>query len=420
MLAVDRPPLAGERAVEVVAGVDLDAGLIGEDLHPPAAGRVLENRRRPQHPIGLPATEHVVVVDAAGIGAVGTRRQGVDRGGKHPGRLALGAEVERCSLHLGKLAGGDAAVVDRKVGVGIHREPLRADVARRLPGHVPVGMMDHVDDRRSIGRGRQVDDQFAGGVERVDDLRRELSRIALLAVGRDGRELERRAVAGEMRDGLPEMLVEAQLAAVKVVSAVVGGKRVSLAVEIEGPLGDPVRDPPAGGTEIRMPLGIGLHRIEAEDNIDRRSARFLGRDMERCEDSAILTHRGLPATGHFERPEVDGAAVGEGAKRLGDRRVHGGRTSLGWLRIGGPSSSPEEHSHDPDGGKDGEPRHDWFPPDGRCEETSSADAPRRKSIVRDRRPSWQRCGRLTPGGSASRSPAASGRGPRPRPRPDGG
>ena len=239
--------------------------------------------------------------------------------------------------------------------------------------------MDHVDDRRGVGRSRQIDEQFAGGVERVDDLRGELAGIALLAVGRDGRELERRAVAGEMRHGLPEMLVEADIAAVEVVGAVVGGKRIRLAVEIEGPLGDPVRDPPAGGTEIRMPLGVGLERIEAEDDIDRRSARFPGRDMERCQNRAVFADRGLPAAGHFERPEVDGAAVREGAKRLGDRRMHGGRPSLGWLRIGGPSSSPEEHSHDPDGGKDGEPRHDLFPPDGRCEETPGADAPRRKA-----------------------------------------
>ena len=290
---------------------------------------------------------------------------------------------------------------------------------RRLAGHVPVRMMDHVDDRRGVGRRRHVDDQFTGGRERVDDLRGELAGIALLTVGRDGRELERRAVASEVRDGLPEMLVEAQLASVEVVNAVIGGKRVSLAVELEGPLGDPVRDPATGGAEIGMALAIGLHRIEAENDINGRSASFLGRNVERGEDRAVFADRGLPAAGHFERPEVDAPSVREGSERGGDRRLHGGRLFLGWLRIGGGSDSPEEHPHDPDGGKDGEPRHGLFPPDGQRRDTRRGRPPM-ASIVRDGRPSWQRCGRLTPERSAWRSPGASGRGPRPRPRPDGG
>jgi hypothetical protein len=98
------------------------------------------------------------------------------------------------------------------------------------------------------------------------------------------------------------------------------------------------------------------------------------------------------------------------------------RATRAWARprnICARGGGRRAHVHAPDGGKDGEPRHGLFPPDGQRRDTRRGRPPM-ASIVRDGRPSWQRCGRLTPERSAWRSPGASGRGPRPRPRPDGG
>ena len=40
LLRIGRPALARDRAIEIVAGVDLDAGLIREDFHTAATGRI--------------------------------------------------------------------------------------------------------------------------------------------------------------------------------------------------------------------------------------------------------------------------------------------------------------------------------------------------------------------------------------------
>lgn len=64
MLSVWRPALAGQRAVEVVAGVDLDAGLIGQDFKAATAGRIGQQDCRSQGPVGLPGIEYEAVIDA--------------------------------------------------------------------------------------------------------------------------------------------------------------------------------------------------------------------------------------------------------------------------------------------------------------------------------------------------------------------
>ena len=136
------------------------------------------------------------------------------------------------------------------------------------PGQVPVGMVHEVDDRGGVGRGRHLDHQFAGGCEGVGRLRDETAGIALVAVGRDHLELDRRSAIGAPRRGLPELLVEPHDAAVEVVGAVVGGERVRSAVEGERAGGDAVGAAAAGRAEIRMSLQVAVERVEAEHHVD--------------------------------------------------------------------------------------------------------------------------------------------------------
>ena len=63
MLRIGCPALAGQRAVEIVAGVDLDAGLIGQDFKAATAGWIGQQDCRSQGSVGLPIIEYEAVID---------------------------------------------------------------------------------------------------------------------------------------------------------------------------------------------------------------------------------------------------------------------------------------------------------------------------------------------------------------------
>src|SRR6266511_3423069 len=137
-------PAAGadQGPVQEVAGVELDARLVSEDLQDAPASRV----RQPcgQLQPGAVAVEHPVVVVAAAdeelrVAAADAR---ADPGGV--------GEVQRRAGHRGDHAGGDQGRVDRGVVAGPQQQLVVVDVAGALTGQVPVGVVGEVDDGRRV------------------------------------------------------------------------------------------------------------------------------------------------------------------------------------------------------------------------------------------------------------------------------
>ncbi len=78
LLPIDRPALSVERAVQVIARVDLNAGLVRKNLHRPAAGRMAKRRNPLQIRFRVPATHEKIMVDSSCMLAVRARRQGIN------------------------------------------------------------------------------------------------------------------------------------------------------------------------------------------------------------------------------------------------------------------------------------------------------------------------------------------------------
>ena len=104
--------LAGDGAVEEVAGVDLDAGLVGVDLQVDAGGRApeLDGDLRD---VALGVQDPVVVVAVAVADLLVV-------GGDVTADSVRGTEVERGVQHRGDFTRGHIGVVHRGVVRGVH------------------------------------------------------------------------------------------------------------------------------------------------------------------------------------------------------------------------------------------------------------------------------------------------------------
>ncbi len=187
----------------------------------------------------------------------------LDLGDAGADRVWLG-EIHGGALDGGQLAQRDQPLVDRQVAVGIEHKLVAQDVARAGPGQVPVGVVGEVDVRGLVGRGRVLHLQLVVVGERVGHRGREGPGIALVAIGAYEGEGGGQAVVAHGGFGLPDGLVEALVAAVQVILAVVGGQRVLDAVERELALGDPVRVPPGDRSEVGVPGQVAVQRIQGK------------------------------------------------------------------------------------------------------------------------------------------------------------
>src|SRR3954449_2661327 len=107
-LAIQLTTLAGDRAVEIVAGIDLEPGLIGEELHDPPRTRRLQPRRKSKLAVTPEAVGVIIAPAVAQLLIAFTNALA------HTARLA---EVER-------RAGNAARRFGQRNGGGVDREEM--------------------------------------------------------------------------------------------------------------------------------------------------------------------------------------------------------------------------------------------------------------------------------------------------------
>src|SRR5215211_4770989 len=295
-------------AVEEVARVELDAGLVGEDLQHPPAARVLQPGRQLQ-PGAAPVEHPVVVVAAADLELL---EAVVTDALADPGRTG---EVHRRAGHRVDGPRGDQGGVDRGVAAGPQEQLVVVDVARALTGQVPVGVVGQVDDRRGVG-GRLVPHaQGVAVVEGVGDGGVEGAGVVLLAVGADAVEPHPDEPAAPDHAGVPHPLVEADVAAVQVVGRVVDGQLVGDAVEGEAALVDAVGVAAGDAAEVGVAgLEVALERVEAEGDVGL-VAVAVGHP-QRLDGAAVGDQLHLHAAPIGQGVAVDHGAVGHRAPAL--------------------------------------------------------------------------------------------------------
>ena len=107
------------------------------------------------------------------------------------------------------------------------------------------------------------------------------------------------------------------------VGAVVGGKRVGLAVEVEATGGDAIGIAAAGRAKVWMAREVAVEGVEPEHDVDGiTGAAIFRRHEKRRHDRTVVGDRRLPATRHSQRVEVGRPAVGQRAEGFHGGHVH--------------------------------------------------------------------------------------------------
>jgi len=241
-------------AVQVVAGVDLAAGLGRKNIQTATADR-LGRRRSEDERARVCLVEHPVVVVPVALGDL-----------RVVGRGALtdpvrGAEVQRRPGYRRYLPSRDEPLADGRITVRVDLQDVVICAPRCLAGKVPVSVVGHVDNREDVGCRLYAKGQAVLVVQGVSSDCRERAWEAHLTrrahVQKPHPDLTRRLLPG----CVPDPLVEPDVAAVESVAALICRDLVRSAAKLKTPSRNAVGHPPDNGAEIRAePVGVACCR----------------------------------------------------------------------------------------------------------------------------------------------------------------
>ena len=237
-------------------------------------------------------------------------------------------KVERRPCDGFDFAGGDQRGVHRRVVARGQHQHVAEDVARVMTREVPVGMMCEVHAGRGVRRGRHIHLEFVCAGECVNDLRIDVARIALLAVGRAIGERHAWAFRSHTALTGPDNLVESLDAAVEVIRTIVRREGELPSVDGELATSNAIRRSTSGAAEVLRARDILLRTLAPEDHVSNISARV--RHLERHDDRPVVGDRCLHALPVSHGPEVNrlaihGAPVGDAHGAAGRRTGAGCR-----------------------------------------------------------------------------------------------
>ena len=264
-------------------------------------------------------------------------------GGADTGADGLGrGEIEGRAGHGGQDARGDEALVHGGVAAGIDGQQVAVDVAVAGPTQVEVGVVGEVHGRGRIRGGDIAHAQGVAAHGGVGHRHVEVAGVALFTGGAAVAQFQGGAVRRDQGLGLPQHLVEADVATVEVaghaVGLVVGGQGGGDAIDGEAALGDAVAVAADEAAEVGRARAVGLQVVEAEDHVPglaRAVGNLQGHDRATVVADAHRHARvraqgvelGLPAIGHgapgLGRGLLDGGQGGQGAGQGGNGADHG-------------------------------------------------------------------------------------------------
>ena len=308
-------------ALQPVAGVELHGGHVGVHLHDAAGGGLAHFGGEGQLVI-VAGVEVEVVVIAVAVGEllvlVGQGHAVADAPGL--------AQVKGRAAHGAHLAGGDALFVGNDgEGVGVDLDHMVFDGAAALAREVEVGVVGEVAEGVLVGNGLVVDGKLVVIVEGVGDHDLQGAGVALLAVR--GGVLEDEAVLADALDGghVPQLAVEADVAAVQVGdAALVFGQRQFLAAHDALAVGDAVAHAADERAQIAAHGLIAGHVPVAENDV-AQLALAVGH-VDGADDAAVVGDLHGSAGRVGEDVEIGGFAALQSAEGY-FANAHGETTS---------------------------------------------------------------------------------------------
>ena len=276
VLFVDCSTFTLERAVEEVAGIELEAGFGGVHFKGTSAGG-FDNAGGKFGAFGRPFIQHEVEVVAAGTAP--------EAGEVLADRFGLG-EIEGGVTDRGDFARGDEGIVGGSVMGGGEGGDVIEDGTTVMPGEVEVAMVSQIAEGGGVGGSPVVDDQLIVVGEGVADGDREAARVAFLAGGAGVTELDTGTDIVDERFRPPEFFVEAGRTTVQMMRTVVGGQLVFFAVEGENASGDAIGTPAHIGPEVGMASQIILELVETQDNVGELT--LLVGDVDFGDDATVV------------------------------------------------------------------------------------------------------------------------------------
>lgn len=297
-------------AIEMIGGVQLDAGLRGVAGHPAAGFRIEDPRRQLQS--SAPAIDDKIVVVAL-------------RPADIPDPLAdgvEGTEVDRKAGHGGDLASRDHRGIRRGVLAGLDLEFVSQDIPVARARQVEIGVVGQVHHGRPVRLGAVSDEQLVLVIPRVRHGDVQMAGVAFLTIDAAIAEFGDGDAALDPRAGTPELRGESLSAAMDMITSLVGGDAHLLALQREPRTVDPIgvaADDRGGG----QPPLVGVHRIATEDDVGRLAAPI--RHLDRRDRGPVLRdpHRGTRSV--LQGVQADRTTIRHPAEVSADHR--GGRRS---------------------------------------------------------------------------------------------
>ena len=219
------------------------------------------------------------------------------------------AEVHRCAGYGAQFANRAGVPVRGRIGIGVYRERVCANIARALAREIKIGVLGEVDDGRRIGDGFVVDNQRAesfgcfrsvlqhGCTNGIGDKDMQVAGVTFFAIGRE--EVQADGVAREGYD-VPGAGVETVDAAVEGVGTIIGREVVGVSVKGEMGIADATGIAADDGVEVRFLIEPFFVGIEPEDDVTQfagTSRRDEGEDFS----SVVGDSGGDETVGNGER-----------------------------------------------------------------------------------------------------------------------
>lgn len=172
--------------------------------------------------------------------------------------------------------------IDRRIAVGGDRQHMVENRMLGVARQVEIGVIGHIDHRRTVGSRLVADVDGIVVRQPVDDLRRDGARESCIAVGRMQRQGERLRIGPLC---LAETILPSVGPAVQTVAEVVHRQAHRVAVEHEPSAGDAVGITADRRAEIRRDVAVIVDVVEAEHHVAQhtRAVGHHDRDDARTE-----------------------------------------------------------------------------------------------------------------------------------------
>ena len=248
---------SGEAAVEVVAGVELNTGLVCQYFQDAASGGF--RYFCGQGNVAVLIVEDPIVVVAYAVFDLNV--VGVDALADWVGS----GEVKGSTGDVHEASGGDAGVIGWHHAVGSDGQVVVENVLF-ASGKVEVAVVGQVEDSRLVGLGFVVDFQSVVIGPLVGDGGVQIAWVSFFAIGAGAGEFEADMVGGLDFFGFPNLFIKAFFATVEMIVPIVGCQCVLVSIAGKFTFSNAVGVSSGDAAKVGVAFKVFFQAVKAEDD----------------------------------------------------------------------------------------------------------------------------------------------------------